>query len=101
MKFFESISVDVKGALEFMRRAIIIAIICILSLTGCQKEVKKYRNGKLVFEGTVDSNGLPQKGTLYDSKTGKETFEGAFRNGLMFKGTVFDKNGKNPHPYKE
>lgn len=58
-----------------MRKAIIIAIISILTLTGCQKEVKKYQNGKLVFDGVLDSNGLPEKGKVYDPHTGKETFD--------------------------
>ncbi|MCQ6282702.1 hypothetical protein [Bacillus sp. EB600] len=84
-----------------MKKAIIIAIISILALTGCQKEVKQYKNGKLVFEGTVDANGLPEKGKLYDSQTGKIAFEGIFRNGLMLKGTLYDKNGKNPRSYQE
>jgi hypothetical protein len=85
-----------------MRLAIAIAIICIIALTGCQKEVKQYHNGKLVYEGTVDHKGLPEgTGKLYDSQTGKVIFEGLFRNGLMFKGTKYDKNGENPQPYQE
>jgi hypothetical protein len=85
-----------------MRLAIAIAIICIIALTGCQKEVKQYHNGKLVYEGTVDHKGLPEgTGKLYDSQTGNVIFEGLFRNGLMFKGTKYDKNGENPQPYQE
>ncbi|XJZ27251.1 hypothetical protein ACF5W4_18375 [Bacillota bacterium Lsc_1132] len=84
-----------------MRIVIVIAILGMLTLTGCQKDVKQYDNGKLIFEGTLDQNGLREKGKLYDSKTGKEIFEGLFRNGLMYKGTLYDKNGENPHPYQE
>ncbi|MGZ4159418.1 MAG: hypothetical protein ACXVNF_01280 [Neobacillus sp.] len=84
-----------------MRFALTIATICMIALTGCQKEVKQYEHGKLVYEGTVDSKGVRETGKLYDSKTGKLSFEGLFRNGLMFKGTLYDKNGKNPHPYQE
>lgn len=92
---------DEEGEWIDMKKALLIAIISILTLTGCQKEVKQYQNGKLVFEGTVDSQGLREKGKLYDLKTGKITFDGYFRNGLIYKGTVFDKNGKNPHQYQE
>ncbi|MDP4084027.1 MAG: hypothetical protein Q8934_05350 [Bacillota bacterium] len=84
-----------------MKKAVVIALISMLVLTGCQKEIKQYQNGKLVFVGTVDSQGLREKGKLYDSKTGKVIFDGLFRNGLMFKGTLYDKNGQNPHPYQE
>jgi hypothetical protein len=84
-----------------MRSGLVIIIICIIALTGCQKEVKQYQNGKLVYEGTLDSNGMRENGKLYDSRTGKEIFEGLFRNGIMFKGTIFDKNGKNPQSYQE
>jgi hypothetical protein len=84
-----------------MRIVVLLVTISLLTLTGCQQDVKQYENGKLVFEGTVDQNGVREKGKLYDPKTGKEIFEGAFRNGLMFKGTLFDKNGKHPHPYQE
>jgi hypothetical protein len=85
----------------YMRRAFILVLISIMALTGCQNDVKQYHNGKLYFEGTVDHNGLPVKGKLYDYKTGKKAFEGLFRNGIMYKGTVYDKNGENPHPYQE
>ncbi|MCM2531357.1 hypothetical protein NDK43_01700 [Neobacillus pocheonensis] len=85
-----------------MRLALTIAIICTIALTGCQKEVKQYQNGKLVYEGAVDNNGVREgTGKLYDTQTGKVVFEGLFRNGLMLKGTMYDKNGENPHPYQE
>lgn len=84
-----------------MRIAIVLVIIGMITLTGCQQEVKQYHDGKLIFQGTVDKNGKPEEGKLFDPKTGKETFEGLFRNGLMFKGTLYDKNGKHPHPYQE
>ncbi|MGG5254426.1 hypothetical protein ACQYAD_13105 [Neobacillus sp. SM06] len=85
-----------------MRIVIAIAMVVMILLTGCQqKEVKQYQNGKLIFEGTLDQNGQREKGKLYDSKTGKVEFDGLFRNGLMYKGTLYDKNGKNPRPYEE
>lgn len=85
-----------------MKLKLIIAIMGILVLTtGCQKEVKQYDHGKLVYEGTVDSKGMREEGKLYDPDTGKVIFDGLFRNNLMFKGTVYDKDGKNPHPYEE
>jgi antitoxin component YwqK of YwqJK toxin-antitoxin module len=85
-----------------MKFALTLIMICMIALTGCQKEVKQYHNGKLVYEGTVNQDGLPEgTGKLYDSKTGKLTFKGLFRNGIMFKGTQYDKNGENPHLYEE
>ncbi len=85
-----------------MRIVAIIAMISMLALSGCQQEdVKQYQNGKLIYEGTLDQNGQREKGKLYDSKTGKIVFDGLFRNGLMYKGTLYDKNGKNPRPYEE
>jgi hypothetical protein len=85
----------------FMRIAVVLVLLSMLALTGCQQEVKQYENGKLVFEGTVDANGMRETGKLFDPDTGKETFDGLFRNGLMFKGTLYDKNGKHPHRYQE
>lgn len=103
-------------------------IFIILALTGCQSQkiIKQYDHGKLVYEGTVDKSGLRDgqgkeystngvliyegefhanepngKGVQYDPQTGKKTFDGLFRNGLMLKGTMYDKNGKNPLPYQE
>jgi hypothetical protein len=84
-----------------MRKVVVLVIISLFALTGCQQEIKQYDHGKLVFEGTVGQNGAREKGKLFDPKTGKVTFDGVFRNGLMFKGTLYDKNGKHPHPYQE
>ncbi|MED3561643.1 hypothetical protein [Bacillus xiapuensis] len=85
-----------------MRTFFAIFIICILALTGCQKEVKQYEKGKLIYEGTVNSRGdRDGSGKLYDPETGKVIFDGMFRNGLKLKGTMYDKNGRNPHPYEE
>jgi hypothetical protein len=84
-----------------MRIVVTLIILSLLTLTGCQQEVKQYDHGKLVFQGTVDKNGVREKGKQFDPKTGKIIFDGAFRNGLMFKGTLYDKNGKHPHPYQE
>ncbi|MDR4947722.1 hypothetical protein [Neobacillus cucumis] len=85
-----------------MRSFLTIIIICVMMLAGCQKEVKQYQNGKLVYEGTVNSKGVREgAGKLYDPETGKVIFKGMFRNGLELKGTMYDKNGENPTPYEE
>jgi hypothetical protein len=87
--------------IDLMRIVIALIIISLLTLTGCQQEVKQYDHGKLVFQGTVDKSGVREKGKLFNPKTGKVIFDGVFRNGLMFKGTLYNKNGKHPHPYQE
>ena len=85
-----------------MRTFTTILIICFMVLAGCQKEVKQYENGKLIYDGTVNNKGDKDgSGKLYDPKTGKVVFQGMFRNGLKLKGTMYDKNGENPHSYEE
>ncbi|MDQ6601068.1 hypothetical protein [Bacillus salipaludis] len=85
-----------------MRTFFAILIICFMALAGCQKEVKQYENVKLVYEGGVNSNGVKEgSGKLYEPVTGKVIFNGMFKNGLKLIGTMYDKNGKNPHPYEE
>ncbi|WP_026692327.1 hypothetical protein [Peribacillus kribbensis] len=85
-----------------MRTFLAIFIIMMMMLAGCQKVVKQYQNGKLVYEGSVNSQGVRVgPGKLYDPDTGKVIFEGFFTNGLKLKGTTYDKNGKNPHPFEQ